>query len=70
LPPCEGQFAYPCAQRGSCGDLKLFSGADYRLGNRIRSLVGSFDASTPPEKYREYDALQKEVERLYGEWKQ
>jgi len=38
------------------------------LEDRIKRLVNSFDAVTPPEKYREYDALQKEVERLYGEW--
>ncbi|PKM82151.1 MAG: hypothetical protein CVU89_05750 [Firmicutes bacterium HGW-Firmicutes-14] len=39
------------------------------LEGRIKEIEGLFDTSTPLEKYREYDELLKQVNRLYSEWK-
>lgn len=38
------------------------------LEERLKELETSFDADTPPETYREYDALRQEVENLYSQW--
>ena len=38
------------------------------LEDKIKELEGLFDQSTAPEKYKEYDELLKEVDRLYRLW--
>lgn len=38
------------------------------LEEKIKEMEASFDKSTPPEKYQEYDELLQEVERLYNRW--
>lgn len=38
------------------------------LEENIKEMETSFDKSTPPEKYQEYDNLLKEVECLYEKW--
>lgn len=38
------------------------------LEDKIKEMEGLFDQSTPIEKYKEYDELLKEVDRLYTKW--
>ncbi|MFZ5967448.1 MAG: ribosomal protection-like ABC-F family protein [Bacillota bacterium] len=38
------------------------------LEEKIKEMEGLFDTSTPAEKYKEYDALLKEIGRLYSKW--
>lgn len=38
------------------------------LEDKLREMEGTFDQSTPRERYEEYDSLLKEVGRLYNQW--